>query len=190
VTDSWGADTRVAVLATADKSGIVEFGRGLRRLGWELYATTGTLRLLREHDVHADSVGVLTNSAEHFGGRAKTLTASVFDGLLLRHDVEEDVAYARQHGVRPIELVACTFTPPGAYPGAVETVDIGGPAMVRAAAKNHRFVLPLVDPADYPAVLDELAAGGVSGPRRTLLAAKAFRATEHYDRTVANLLFG
>jgi phosphoribosylaminoimidazolecarboxamide formyltransferase/IMP cyclohydrolase len=177
----------VAVLATADKTGVADLGRGLAALGWQLFATAGTLRLLRDRDVPADPVDVLSGTAEHFGGRVKTLTAPVFDGLLLRHDVPEDLAYARANDVRPIGLVACTFTPPGTG-ATLDRVDIGGPGMVRAAAKNHRWVLPLVDPADYPAVLEELTAGEVPLDHRVALAAKAFRATERYDRAVADLL--
>lgn len=183
---------RIAVLATADKTGVAGFGSGLATLGWQLFATAGTLRLLHDHGVPAEPVAVLSRAEEHFGGRAKTLTAPVFDALLLRHDVADDLAYAEAHGVRPIGLVACTFTPAvtgGTAPStSLDRVDIGGPAMVRAAAKNHRWVLPLVDPADYPAVLERLASGEVPLDQRAALAAKAFRATERYDRQVADSL--
>lgn len=178
-----------AILASSDKVGIIDLGQGLTELGWRLYCTTGTLRLLHEHDVPARAVAELAGTSEHFGGRAKTLSASVFDGLLLRHNVQDDITYAEEHGVIPIGLVACTFSPfreGGAQ--SIDLVDVGGPAMVRAAAKNYQWVVPLVDPADYQNVVAQMAAGGVPGPQRRALAAKAFRATEAYDRAVAMYL--
>ena len=192
-----------AILAPYDKTGIVEFARGLHELGWELYATGNTERVIAEGGVPVTAVAELTGSPEMLGGRVKTLHPKVHGGLLYRRGHAQDEADVAEHGIVGIDLVAG-----GLYPfvetvtrdagsggevslaDALEQIDIGGPTMIRAAAKNHPWVIPLVDPADYGAVLDALRSGGPDAEARRALAAKAFAHVAHYDAMVAEYLRG
>ncbi|MFE7117628.1 bifunctional phosphoribosylaminoimidazolecarboxamide formyltransferase/IMP cyclohydrolase, partial [Streptomyces sp. NPDC057654] len=128
-----------AVLSVTDKSGIVEFGSGLRELGAELVATSGTARLLRDAGTEAVVIGDLSGVPEMMGGRVRAFHPSVFGGLLYRRGDASDEAEARQHGIPRIEVLACNFkdlVADDGVAGALESIDIGGPAMLRAAAKN------------------------------------------------------
>lgn len=187
-----------ALLSVSDKTGLVALGRGLARLGWELIATAGTAAHLEPAGVPVSPAQDYTEFPEMFGGRVRTLDVRVFAGVLYRRNDPADEAAMRAYGLRGIDLVACTFHPFDAVtatPGedAVATIDIGGPAMVRAAAKNHAAVLAVVDPADYGPVLAALDRTGgspalVPARVRRRLAAKAFRCTEAYDRAIAAYL--
>ncbi|HUQ56452.1 MAG TPA: hypothetical protein VM306_12455 [Lentzea sp.] len=188
-----------ALLSAYDKTGIVELGRDLAALGWDLVATDGTARLLAGHGLEVLSTTEWIDLPVMFDGRLKTLHHKVFAALLGRRDRTAHLAEQNATGVVPFDLVAGSFTPfaelaPGT-PGAdlPELIDIGGPAMMRAAAKNHRWVVPLVDPADYPVVAGLLrdAGGdpaGVSGEVRAALAAKAFRLLSDVDSAIASAL--
>ncbi|MDA0364272.1 MAG: bifunctional phosphoribosylaminoimidazolecarboxamide formyltransferase/IMP cyclohydrolase [Chloroflexi bacterium] len=188
-----------AILAAYDKTGIVSLGRGLIALGWELVATGGTARALRDGGLPVTEVADLTGSPEMLGGRVKTLHPKVHGGILYRRGLAEDEAEVERFDVPAIDLVAVNLYPfvqtvagGGVTLGdALEQIDIGGPTLIRAAAKNHPSVLPIVDPADYDAVLAALAtAGGVSAGERRRLAAKAFQHVAHYDTAIAEYLRG
>ncbi|GIW72303.1 MAG: bifunctional purine biosynthesis protein PurH [Planctomycetota bacterium] len=186
---------RTALLSVTDKSGIVELGRGLLELGFELIATGGTARVLRQAGLEVRPLEELTGFPEILDGRLKTLHPGVFGGLLARPG-ERDLAALAQHGIAPIELLACNLyrfehaaARDASWQELLEQIDIGGPAMIRAAAKNCERVAVLVDPADYPHALAELRAHGQLRPEsRRALARKAFARTAAYEATIATVL--
>jgi phosphoribosylaminoimidazolecarboxamide formyltransferase/IMP cyclohydrolase len=187
---------RRALLSVSDKTGLLEFARALAARRVEILSTGGTARLLAAHGIAVREVADYTGFPEIMDGRVKTLHPKVHGGLLGRRGVDD--AIMRQHGIEPIDLLAVNLYPfaqviaqPGcSYQDAVENIDIGGPAMLRAAAKNHASVLVVVDPADYAVVLAELDAhgGGSEQQLRSRLALKAFAHTARYDATVAAYL--
>jgi phosphoribosylaminoimidazolecarboxamide formyltransferase / IMP cyclohydrolase len=187
---------RRALLSVSNKDGLLEFAQALHQRGVALLSTGGTATLLERAGVPVTQVSSHTGFPEIMDGRVKTLHPKIHGGLLGRRDVDD--AVMRQHGIEPIDLAvvnlypfAATIAKPGCtYEDAIENIDIGGPAMVRAAAKNHDRVAVLVDPADYPALLDELARtdGVLSEATRKRLAAKAFAHTASYDSAVASYL--
>lgn len=184
-----------AILSVSDKSGVVEFARGLAELGWELLSTGGTARLLREAGIAVRDVSEVTGHPEIMGGRVKTLHPAIHAGILARGGHAEDQAALEAHGYAPIDLVAVNLYPfreavaAGAGLGeAMEQVDIGGPTMLRAAAKNHARVLAVSDPADYGRVLEALRAGTAGVELRVELAAKVFAHTAEYDTAIAEYL--
>ncbi len=189
---------RRALLSVSDKTGIVEFARELRARGIELLSTGGTANLLVRHGISVKEVAEHTGFPEIMGGRVKTLHPKIHGGLLGRRGVDEEIM--REHGIEPIDLLAVNLYPFAAtvarsdcsYDEAVENIDIGGPAMVRAAAKNHASVTVVVDPADYRSLLDELAAnqGATNIGMRQQLAAKAFAHTAQYDSMVSAYFTG
>jgi phosphoribosylaminoimidazolecarboxamide formyltransferase / IMP cyclohydrolase len=189
---------RRALLSVSDKTGIVEFARELKERGIELLSTGGTARLLVHHGISVKEVAEHTGFPEIMGGRVKTLHPRIHGGLLGRRGLDEEVM--RQHGIEPIDLLAVNLypfaetvsRPDCSYDDAVENIDIGGPAMVRAAAKNHASVTVVVDPGDYRALLDELAAnqGATDIGMRQKLAAKAFAHTAQYDAMVSAYFTG
>jgi phosphoribosylaminoimidazolecarboxamide formyltransferase/IMP cyclohydrolase len=185
-----------ALLGVSDKSGLVEFARGLQECGVELIATDGTRRALREAGLEARGVSELTGFAEMLDGRVKTLHPAVHAGILARRDREEHMSQLTEHGFDPIDIVVVSLYPfaetlaSGADDDTiVENIDIGGPTMIRAAAKNSDAVAVLVSPQQYEAVLAELRAdGAVSAATRTRLAAEAFAHVAAYDTGVADYL--
>jgi phosphoribosylaminoimidazolecarboxamide formyltransferase/IMP cyclohydrolase len=189
---------RRALLSVSDKTGIVEFARALKERGIELLSTGGTAKLLVSHGITVKEVAQHTGFPEIMDGRVKTLHPKIHGGLLGRRGIDE--AVMRAHGIEPIDLLAVNLYPFAAtvaradcsYEDAVDNIDIGGPAMVRAAAKNHASVTVVVDPADYRALLDELAAnqGGTQIVMRQKLAAKAFAHTAQYDAMVSAYFTG
>ncbi len=189
---------RRALLSVSDKTGIVEFARELKERGIELLSTGGTAKLLESHGVAVKEVAEYTGFPEIMGGRVKTLHPKIHGGLLGRRGLDD--AVMRTHDIEPIDLLAVNLYPFAAtvaradcaYGDAVENIDIGGPAMVRAAAKNHASVTVVVDPGDYRALLDELAAthGATSLAMRQRLAAKAFAHTAQYDAMVSAYFTG
>lgn len=181
-----------ALISVSDKTGVVEFGRELAARGWELLSTGGTLAALRGAGVPATAVSDVTGFPEILEGRVKTLHPAIHGGLLARREPGH-LAELAAYGLQPIDLVCVNLYPfretvarGASFQEAVENIDIGGPAMLRAAAKNHAGVLVLVDPADYPLAL----ADEVSGAERRRLAAKAFRHTADYDAAIADYLAG
>ncbi|MDY7224873.1 bifunctional phosphoribosylaminoimidazolecarboxamide formyltransferase/IMP cyclohydrolase [Hyalangium rubrum] len=188
----------LALLSVSDKRGLVPFAQGLVQRGFRLLSTGGTLAALQAAGVPATKVSEHTQSPEILGGRVKTLHPRIHGGLLGRLDVESDRLEMSQHGITPISLVAVNLYPfrqtvaSGAGEAdVIEQIDIGGPAMVRAAAKNYRHVSVVVDPDDYGAVLEELEkSGGVGEETRRRLMRKAFSHTAAYDAAIAGWLSG
>ena len=182
-----------ALLSVFDKSGLVELGRGLAELGVELVASGGTATALVDAGLEVTQVDALTGSPEMLGGRVKTLHPKVHGGILARRHLADDRADLDANAIAPIDLVVCNLYPfeetvatPGAtYQDIVEKIDIGGPSMLRSAAKNHADVGVVVSPADYPVVLEELREkGGLSEETRRRLALEAFRRTAAYDAAI------
>jgi phosphoribosylaminoimidazolecarboxamide formyltransferase / IMP cyclohydrolase len=181
-----------ALLSVSDKTGLVDFARGLAELGWELVSTGGTARALRDAGLSILDVSEVTHHPEMMDGRVKTLHPAVHAGILARAGREDDTAALAQQGYGAIDLVAVNLyrfreaVAEGAdMQAAMEKVDIGGPTMIRAAAKNHERVIVVVDPSDYPLVLDAVRAGGGSGALRRALAGKVFAHTAEYDTAIA-----
>jgi phosphoribosylaminoimidazolecarboxamide formyltransferase/IMP cyclohydrolase len=173
-----------ALLSVSDKTGLAELARGLDALGWELVASGNTAAALAEANVAHRSVAEVTGSPEMLGGRVKTLHPKIHGAILAERDRPEHRADLETHGIVPIDLVVCNLYPFTADP-SIEMIDIGGPAMVRAAAKNHAHVGVVTRPADYPAVLDELRhKGRLSDATRRRLAVAAFSHTAAYDRAI------
>ena len=186
-----------ALLSAYDKTGIADFARGLAELGWDLVASGGTASQLEAEGLGVTRVEELTGFAEMLGHRVVTLHPAVHGGILARRDVEADVADLIEHGIEPFDLVCVNLypfeqtiaAPDVTHADAIEKIDVGGPAMLRAAAKNHAHVIPLCRPADYDRVLSELRGGGVvTAETRSELAARAFATTGAYDAAIASWL--
>ena len=180
-----------------DKTRLVDFGRGLLGLGFELLSTGGTAAALRAEGLAVTDVAEVTGFPEMLEGRVKTLHPAVHGGLLGDLRKPEHREALEEAGIAPISVAAVNLyafeskvTGDHDLEGAIESIDIGGPAMVRAAAKNHANVAVVVDPGDYPAVLAALGSGEDPGDLRRRLAAKAFRHTAFYDATIARYLTG
>ena len=185
----------VALISVSDKTGVVEFGSGLVKLGWKLLSTGGTKSALEAGGVPVVGVSEFTGAPEVFGGRVKSLHPKIHGGILGRREEDQDEADA--HGIEWIDLVACNLYPfentvtgdvVPSMSEAIEKIDIGGPSMVRSAAKNHKFVTVVCDPTDYKEVLERLTTGGVDGARRLQLATKAFGHTALYDGIISTWL--
>jgi phosphoribosylaminoimidazolecarboxamide formyltransferase/IMP cyclohydrolase len=187
---------RRALLSVHDKTGLVELGGRLAARGVELVSTGGTAKSLRKAGVAVTEVAAVTGAPEILDGRVKTLHPAVHAGILARRDLPEHLATLDRHGLPPIDLVVVNLYPfePTLASGAdfadcVEQIDVGGPAMIRAAAKNQDGVAVVVDPSDYGPLLAELEArGGTEGALRRRLAAKAFARTAAYDAAIAGWL--
>lgn len=188
--------TRNAILAPYDKAGLDVLARGLAEAGFTIYSTSGTLKYLAEAGITARSISEMTGAPEMLGGRVKTLHPKVHGGILARRDLPEHLAELDQHGIEPIDLVCVNLYPfrqtiareDVTEALALENIDIGGPTMLRAAAKNFPSVIVLTDPADYDDALAQLQAGDVSLGYRRTLAAKAFQHVAAYDTMIARYL--
>ena len=187
-----------ALISVSDKSGIVEFARALAAHDVEILSTGGTARLLRDHGVGVIEVGDYTGFPEMMDGRLKTLHPKIHGGILGRRGTDD--AVMDEHGIGRIDLVVVNLypfqqtiaNPEATLADAIENIDIGGPTMIRAAAKNHGDVAVVVDPKDYAAVLDEMVShdGGISAEMRYRLAVKTFAHSAAYDGAIANYLGG
>jgi phosphoribosylaminoimidazolecarboxamide formyltransferase/IMP cyclohydrolase len=187
-----------ALLSVSDKAGIVELARGLASRGVEILSTGGTAKLLEKEGVGVVEVSSHTGFPEMLDGRVKTLHPKIHGGLLARRDDPAHLAAIKQAGIAPIDLLVVNLYPFQAtvadpdcrFDEAIENIDIGGPAMLRGAAKNHASVAVVVDPSDYARVLREIgSSGGVSDALRFELARKVFAHTAAYDGAIANYLF-
>jgi phosphoribosylaminoimidazolecarboxamide formyltransferase/IMP cyclohydrolase len=186
---------RRALISVSDKTGIVDFARGLARLGVEIVSTGGTAIALRDAGIEVRDVADLTGSPEILGGRVKTLHPRLHAGLLAVRDDPEHMEVLASEGIEPIDLVCVNLYPfertvarqGTSESDAIENIDVAGPTMIRAAAKNHRFVVIVVQPESYDAVLAELeeTGGGVSGATRHWLANEAFAFTARYDAAIS-----
>ncbi len=185
-----------ALLSVSDKRGIVEFARELVSLRWEIVSTGGTAEALRREGIPVVLVEHVTGFPEMMDGRVKTLHPKVHGALLARRNNPGDLAAMKQHGITPIDLVAVNLypfretvaKPETTFAQAIEQIDIGGPSMLRSAAKNHADVIVIVDPDDYPAVLEALKAKGVGDDQRRALATKVFAHTAAYDAAILGYL--
>lgn len=186
-----------ALLSVSDKTGVVDFSKQLVELGFEILSTGGTKAALQEAGIPVTAVGDVTGFPEILDGRVKTLHPKIHGGLLSKHNDPAHLAQLEEHSIQPIQLVCVNLYPfqatiqrPDVTPElAIENIDIGGPSMLRASAKNHEFVTVVTDPSDYAVVLQELAAGGETTlTTRRRLAAKVFRHTAAYDAWIAAFL--
>ena len=184
-----------AILSVHNKTGLVDFAKGLAALGWTLLASGGTAKLLRENAINVTEVAEYTKSPEILGGRVKTLHPAIHGGLLAR-PTQTDHDELLNLGWDYIDLVAVNLYPfeetiakPNvAYQEVIENIDIGGVTLIRAAAKNHERVTLVCDPADYESILDALQKGEIQFTTRKRLAIKGFKATAQYDAIISEYL--
>ncbi len=191
------AQIKRALISVTDKGGVLEFARELSSLGVHILSTGGTARILREGGVKVTDVSEYTGFPEMLDGRVKTLHPKIHGGLLGLRSNPGHVRTMKEHGIENIDLVVINLYPfkqaiskPGCtLEEAIENIDIGGPAMLRSAAKNNESVTVIIDPADYGRVLDEMRrTGGVSRETNFLLAVKVYEATSSYDAMIADYL--
>lgn len=186
-----------ALLSVSDKSGILEFAKALEELGYEILSTGGTMKHLADNGVNVIAVDEVTGFPEIMEGRVKTLNPLIHGGLLAKRDDATHLAQMEEHNINPIDIVCVNLypfketiaKPDVTTEDAIENIDIGGPAMLRASAKNHAYVTVIVDARDYDQVLTELKTDGqTTDETRRRLAAKVFRHTAAYDALIANYL--
>lgn len=186
-----------ALISVSDKTGVASFARELVNLGYHILSTGGTAKLLSAEGIACQEVADYTGFPEMLDGRVKTLDSHIHAGILARRPVPEHMAALAEHGIEPIDIVCVNLypfeqtiaKPDCTFELAVENIDIGGPTMIRAAAKNHESVTVLVDPSDYTRVIEEIkATGAVSDATRLELAKKVFAHTARYDAAISNYL--
>src|SRR5258708_986872 len=185
-----------AILSVSDKSGIVDLARALRSHNIEILSTGGTAKHLTDNGIEVTPIAKWSGAPEILGGRVKTLTPRVFGAILFNRDDKSHHTDVERLNIPPIDLVVVNLYPFEAtiakegvtIAQAIEQIDIGGPSMLRAAAKNHRHVLPLCDPSLYGDFIRELEAGEISDAFRLRCAIEVFRKTSDYDKTIANFL--
>ncbi len=191
------AEIKKALISVTSKEGVLDFARELSALGVQILSTGGTARILREGGVQVTDVSEYTGFPEMLDGRVKTLHPKIHGGLLGLRNNAEHRAVMKEHGIENIDLVVINLYPfkqaisrPGCtLEEAIENIDIGGPAMLRSAAKNNESVTVIIDPSDYSAVLNELKqTGSVSRETNFRLAVKVFEATSSYDAMIAEYL--
>jgi len=189
--------TKRALISVSDKNGITDFAKELVSLGYELISTGGTKKALQEQGIPVLSVSDVTGFPEILEGRVKTLNPFIHGGLLSKHDNPDHLKQLDEHGIQPIQLVCVNLypfqqtieKPDVTVADAIENIDIGGPSMLRASAKNHQYLTVVVDPSDYATVIEELKAEGTTTlETRRKLAAKVFRHTAAYDALIAEYM--
>lgn len=192
-----GVSVKRALISVWDKRGLAPFAKELASLGVEIYSSGGTAKFLKENGIEAKDVSGITGFPELFDGRVKTLHPKIHGGILYRRDKPEDEAQAKSQGISPIDLVVANLYPFEQVAGkqgvkleeAIEMIDVGGPAMVRSAAKNYHHVIVVVDPSDYEWVGHELKLhNGLQLVKRRELALKAFARTSSYDAAICRYL--
>ena len=186
-----------ALISLTDKSGIEDFARQLQEMGVEILSTGGTAKKMRDNDIKVMDVSDFTGFPEMLDGRVKTLHPKVHGGILAQKTNPDHLAQMEANGLLPIDLIAVNLyafgktvaNPDCSLADAIENIDIGGPTMLRAAAKNYRDVTVLVDPTDYPQVISEMkATGNTTLQTRFRLAAKVFALTSSYDTAISSWL--
>lgn len=184
-----------ALLSVSDKSGIVEFAAKLVQLGYEILSTGGTLKALQENNIKAIDIGEYTNSAELFNGRVKTLHPKIHGGILYRRDNKSDCEDASKKSIESIDIVCVNLYPfvettrkTQDFTQIIENIDIGGPAMIRSAAKNFASVLVITNPSDYESVIKKLESNQNDINFRQEMMIKAYEHTAYYDSAIANYL--
>lgn len=187
---------KLAVISVSDKTNIVEFAQSLVSLGYQIIATGNTAKMLSQSKIEVAEISSLTGFPEVFDGRVKTLHPKIFGGILFRRDNEEDKKEAEENGILPIDIICVNLypfvktaeNPDSTLDMIIENIDIGGPSLIRASAKNYKFVSILTNPDQYNAFADELKKGNVSIETKTRLAVAAFSHTAQYDTYIANFL--
>lgn len=189
-----------ALVSVYDKKGVVEFAKGLAGLGVEIISSGGTAKLLRENGLKVIEVSEYTGFPEMMDGRVKTLHPKVHGGLLALRENTAHVQQMKEHGILPIDMVVVNLYPfektvareGVTFEEAIENIDIGGPSMIRSAAKNHKHVAVVVDPDQYGSILEEMREnnGAISGSKTLELAIQAFKLTAHYDSAISRFLAG
>lgn len=185
---------KYALLSVSNKNGIVELAKGLSKKGYEILATGNTARIIKKNDVNCTEIADYTSFPEVFSGRVKTLQPTIFGGILMRRDDESDIKEAEANSINPIDVVAVNLYP---FPEVVkredidlqtkvENIDIGGPSLIRAAAKNYKYVSVLTNPDQYEQFLTEIEDGEVSLDSKQKFASEAFAHTSFYDTLIAN----
>ena len=185
-----------ALISVSDKRGVVQLAKDLVGLGWEIISTGGTAEALKREGIAVIPIDQVTGFPEMMDGRVKTLHPKVHGGLLGKRDNPSHLSAMKQHGITPIDLVAVNLypfretvaKPSTTFDQAIEQIDIGGPSMLRSAAKNHADVIVIVDPDDYPSIVTRLKNGGVAPNERQALAAKVFAHTAAYDAAILGYL--
>lgn len=189
------ATVKRAIVSVSDKTGLADLGKALEEMGVEIFSTGGTARFLNEAGIAVKDVAEYTRFPEMMDGRVKTLHPKIFGGILCRRDNTQDIQSTQEHGILPFDLVVVNLYPfaetvakPDCTPEmAIENIDIGGPSLVRAAAKNSRFVTIATSPDQYPSIVDELKEfGGTRPTLRQRLMAEAFQHTAEYDTMIAS----
>ena len=189
---------KTAILSVYDKAGIVEFAKGLGRLGIEMLSTGGTAKMLRENAISVQDIANYTGFPEILDGRVKSLHPKIHAGLLYRRDIQTDRETIEKLGIRGIDMVVVNLYPfekvtsrPIELGEALENIDIGGPTMIRSGAKNYQSVAVITDPQDYPKLLSELQNSGCQLSERTRfdLMLKAFQRTAAYDTAISTYFF-
>lgn len=183
------------LVSVYDKTGVVDFIKELDGLGWEIISTGGTYKALCDAGIDAIEISEVTKFPEMFDGRVKTLNPLIHGGILYRRDNEEDVKLLNEHGIKSIDMIVNNLYPfedtvknkNSTHADIIEKIDIGGPSMLRSAAKNYKFVSVVIDPSDYGAVLSELKSNGdTSEDMRRYLARKVFNYTAYYDSVISD----
>lgn len=181
-----------ALISVTDKTGISDFASKLSKLGYEIVSTGGTLKTIKDSGVDAIAIDEVTNFPEMLDGRVKTLHPMVHGALLYKRDCPSHVETVKKHNINPIDIVAVnlydfegSLKANKSHEDMIENIDIGGPSMIRSAAKNHRDVLVVVDPSDYDEVIERLQNGGADLNFREKMAMKAYSATAYYDSMIA-----
>ncbi len=189
-----------ALISVSNKTGVVEFASGLKQMGVELISTGGTASMLKKNGIDAIEISQVTGFPEMLDGRVKTLHPKIHGGLLGIRDNPEHARKMKEHGIIPIDMVvvnlypfeATVAKPSCTLEEAIENIDIGGPSMLRAGAKNYAYVTVIVDPADYRPVLNEMKKNGgvISRETNFRLAKKVYQLTAKYDKAISEYLAG
>ena len=177
-----------AIISVSNKKGIVSFARNLQKLNVSLYSTGGTLKHLQSHGIKASPISSLTNYEEILNGRVKTIHPIIFGGVLAKKNDPQHLTELKNNGIPLIDIVVINLYPfektiakkKHSMEEAIENIDVGGPSLLRAAAKNFLDVLPICDPIDYPSIARDLAAGQISSNVRQQLASKSFYLLSKY----------
>ncbi len=187
---------KLALISVSEKTGVVEFARALVKMDYGIIATGNTARRLSADNIEVTEISTMTGFPEIFEGRVKTLHPKIFGGILMRRDNTEDKKQAEENGIHSIDIVCVNLypfvqtaaNPDAALEDIIENIDIGGPSLLRAAAKNYKFVSVLTNSGQYDNFLNELKSGGVSSDTRIKLAIEAFSHTAFYDTHISNYL--
>jgi len=186
-----------AIISVSDKTGIVDFAKELKNLGIEIISTGGTARILKENGIDVTEISEYTGFPEIMDGRVKTLHPKIHGGILALRDNPDHMNKIEELGIEPIDMVVVNLypfektieNPESTFEDAIENIDIGGPTMIRASAKNFKYVVVVIDPEDYSKVLDEIKTNGdVSYSTKLYLAQKVFATMSHYDGKIAEYL--